>query len=87
MRRADTVLQGDGNPAGVLTGALAIGSALTTGATATATVVNSAGAAVGTALGSTPSVSVTPHSGGGSANNPLAPVSSLLTTLTGALPR
>ncbi|KVD26079.1 hypothetical protein [Burkholderia ubonensis] len=65
----------------------AIGSALTTGATATATVVNSAGAAVGTALGSTPSVSVTLHSGGGSANNPLAPVSSLLTTLTGALPR
>ncbi|KVU17651.1 hypothetical protein WK62_24860 [Burkholderia ubonensis] len=86
MRRADTVLQGDGNPAGVLTGALANGPALATGATATATVVNSAGAAVGTALGSTPSVSVTPHSGG-SANNPLAPVSSLLTTLTGALPR
>ncbi|KUZ71654.1 hypothetical protein WI38_09850 [Burkholderia ubonensis] len=60
---------------------------LTTGATATATVVNSAGAAVGTALGSTPSVSVTPHSGGGSANNPPAPVSSLLTTLMGAPPR
>ncbi|ARF86359.1 uncharacterized protein BCN122_I2972 [Burkholderia cenocepacia] len=42
---------------------------------------------MGTALGSAPSLSVTPHSGNSSPNNPLAPVTTLLQSLTGALPR
>ncbi|HDV6356817.1 TPA: hypothetical protein RJR41_006712, partial [Burkholderia cenocepacia] len=46
-----------------------------------------AGTSVGTVLGSAPGLSVTPHSGNGSANNPLAPVTTLLQSLTGALPR
>ncbi|MBN3792711.1 hypothetical protein G3N94_38385, partial [Burkholderia sp. Ac-20353] len=80
-----SLMSAGANAAGSTAGAA--GSLLANGANATATVVNSVGTAVGTALGSTPSLSVTPHSSGGSPNNPLAPVSSLITTLTGALPK
>ncbi|MBN3735108.1 hypothetical protein G3N98_29865, partial [Burkholderia sp. Tr-20390] len=73
------------NAAGGTAGA--VGSLLTTGANATATVVNAVGTTVGTALGSAPGLSVTPHSGNSAPGNPLAPVSSLLQSLTGALPK
>lgn len=66
-------------------GAGAAGSLLTNGANATATVVSAVGTSVGTILGSTPSVAVTPHSGSASANNPLAPVTSLISTLSSGL--
>ncbi|WP_314599037.1 hypothetical protein, partial [Burkholderia aenigmatica] len=62
-------------------------SLLSTGANATATVANAVGTTVGTALGSAPGLSVTPHSGSSAPGNPLAPVSSLLQSLTGALPK
>ncbi|KAB0648303.1 hypothetical protein F7R23_30845, partial [Burkholderia diffusa] len=65
----------------------ATGSLVSTTGNATATVVNAVGTTLGAALGSTPSLSVTPHSGNGSANNPLAPVSTLLQAVTGALPK
>ncbi|MBE0631827.1 MAG: hypothetical protein IH603_19910, partial [Burkholderia vietnamiensis] len=77
---------GSGASAGGST-AGAVGSLVSTTGNATATVVNAAGTTVGTALGSTPGLSVTPHSGNGSANNPLAPVSTLLQAVTAALPR
>ncbi|MBR8329519.1 hypothetical protein KDW40_27690, partial [Burkholderia cenocepacia] len=80
-----SLLGAGANAAGGTAGA--VGSLLTTGANSTATVVNAAGTSVGTVLGSAPGLSVTPHSGNGSANNPLAPVTTLLQSLTGALQR
>ncbi|EJO57490.1 hypothetical protein BURMUCF1_0546 [Burkholderia multivorans ATCC BAA-247] len=66
--------------AGSTTGA--VGGLLTAGGNAAATVVN----AVGTTLGAAPGLSVSTHSNGTSAaNNPLAPVSSLIQSLTGGL--
>ncbi|KFX76780.1 hypothetical protein KR98_22870, partial [Ralstonia solanacearum] len=80
---------GSGNPAGALTGSLgsATGAVNSTAGTA-ATAVAAAGNAAATAIGAAPGASVsTTHPNSTTTIQPLAPVTSLITNLTGALRR